>query len=887
MLLLAIPFLEVAGSAGSELGAALLAADFDGDGVNEVVAGAPGADAVYIWLGTGAGISGAADVTLTGDSGSRFGSAMAAVPDTDGDGLPDLAIGAPSANGGAGSVTLVAAVASGGTTVATLSSGTAGAAFGSRVAGGDVDGDGWGDVVVGGPDAGGDAGEAHLFTSAGGWGSPTWSLAGAAGDGVGTGVALGDFNGDGYDDLGLGLTGSVQGFEGGSGGLAAVAGFTSSLAEADVAAADLDGDGYEELVALSPWEGVYWYWGGSTGLDGTWEYWNSLWPDFEGSMAATLGDADGDGLADVVISVTGDISPADDLSCNCTTNYAGAIVWSGASARAGDAEEFPAAGERAFLVAPDADGDGLAELIVATGSDDLQARHFGLDADGDGWSTVADPYYDCDDADSAVNPSVEEVDGDGVDSDCDGADGIANDYTGADCERLPDWAAVEAWMWGTLPDAGPDALMAEVEALPWVWVESATDGEYECEEASSTRGTATEATSGGSASRWEEMYSAIKFDYDEGDCVHTETDYVDERVVYELAAPTAAGLVTARVATVSALEPGYPRIVGWGEFTFENGQTARSTSSYRYLHNFDIGTGQDDETTTTTYALAGCSWTERSVEENLEGYESYAASDGTHDVIRYQRQVLGWACSPYGTVWVSYDGEGRQYDEVTHLQIPLPDDDDGDGFGDADDCDDADPEVHPCNGDEWRSQWEDADGDGYGDPSLPVRSCGGVAGASSNNDDCDDSDASISPRADELCDATDRDCDGDPTAGAVDTEPLYTDNDGDGYGDGRGREMCPGTGVTVAGDCDDDDATIHRDAEEVAGDGIDQDCDGSDLPEAEPPPEEEPEPEPKEKPVRVKRNDLACATGSTPPAAALSLAAAMMSAFARRGRRLR
>jgi len=43
------------------------------------------------------------------------------------------------------------------------------------------------------------------------------------------------------------------------------------------------------------------------------------------------------------------------------------------------------------------------------------------------------------------------------------------------------------------------------------------------------------------------------------------------------------------------------------------------------------------------------------------------------------------------------------------------------------------------------------------------------------------------------------------------------DNDGDGYTENQG-------------DCDDSNIAVHPAAEEVCGDGIDQDCDGSDLP---------------------------------------------------------
>jgi len=103
---------------------------------------------------------------------------------------------------------------------------------------------------------------------------------------------------------------------------------------------------------------------------------------------------------------------------------------------------------------------------------------------------------------------------------------------------------------------------------------------------------------------------------------------------------------------------------------------------------------------------------------------------------------------------------------------------------------------------------EDADGDGF-----------------TSEQDCDDSDPLVNPEADEVCDEIDNDCDGDvDEAGG----PLwYPDADGDGAGaDDGALDSCatPDGYVEIAGDCDDGDATIHPEADEVC-DGIDNDCD--------------------------------------------------------------
>jgi hypothetical protein len=272
--------------------------DVNGDGYADIVVGDPnvGTGAAYVYLGSAAGPSRGYNLSLQGTAGS-LGISVAGAGDVNGDGYADLLIADRSVETARGfgyvylggprgptDAVLVALTGPDGGDLATP----------SVAAAGDVDGDGYADLLIGSPD--GETGGAFLYLGGpfGPTAKPSVTLRGAD-SAFGTAlIGAGDVNGDGYADFvvtdALSATSNPQTmssgldlalvFLGGPQGPSATP--TTTLSNPDVTgtlqtfqsplgAGDFNGDGYSDFTtpAVGQRQLEYVYFGGDGGLTPT------------------------------------------------------------------------------------------------------------------------------------------------------------------------------------------------------------------------------------------------------------------------------------------------------------------------------------------------------------------------------------------------------------------------------------------------------------------------------------------------------------------------------------------------------------------------------------------------------------------------------------------
>jgi len=342
------------------------AGDTDGDGYADLLVGAPfydsnigGGGRVFLYRGSASGPSSTPSWSYTGDiSNGELGFAVAAAGDLNGDGYGDVAVGAPQYGGAhnVGRVLVFFGSSAGLPAVpsAVIDGDQGGAGFGAALAGaGDVNGDGYDDLLVGQP---------YYQKTA--------------------------INGIRY------ASGRAFLYLGGPAGLSATPAailepetFGGNFGFSVAGTGDLDGDGLADIIVGNPMfdivapgsdnQGrVYVYRGSSNGVDTT-PVWTATGPQIHslfGVSVAGAGDVNGDGYRDVVVGArtwSSVINTSSDYESDEGLVEVFLGSGSGLGTSPGWTAQGPAAGSNFGISVSggaDVNGDGFSDILVGASS---------------------------------------------------------------------------------------------------------------------------------------------------------------------------------------------------------------------------------------------------------------------------------------------------------------------------------------------------------------------------------------------------------------------------------------------------------------------------------------------------------------------------------------
>ena len=817
-----------ADQATAYLGYTLAAGDFDGDGFDDVAVsayyydnGSTNEGKAWVFEGSSSGLGTTHTWTAEANSSSGyFGKAMVGVGDADADGDDELAVIKSS-----GTVVVYNGSSTSLGTSSSYSSATVGPSSASSVLGaaGDVDGDGYDDLLVADPSYSSSKGIATiLFGSTSGIAlNNAWTQRlSQTSYGNYDAVPVGDLDGDGYSDVAVGYRATsstyyVSIYKGSASGTSSSASWaltssTSSFGNNVAGGGDVNGDGYDDLVVsaytyaptYSAEGSVYVYYGGASGPS------SSSYARVDGGQSNTylgydaeiVGDVNGDGYDDLAVALY--------AWDNGQTDEGGVRVYHGSSAGIIPSHDWHWESDQASAYITDVtrlgdiDGDGYDD--VAFGSSGWDSAYT---AEGKVWIAYGSA------SGLETTPSWSTTGGQtnagcyrsfaGGDLDADGYADLVVGCTSYDVGTATDAGRVQAFHGSA---AGP-ASTAD-------WTLNGT--------------TASDKMGSGAA-----ILPDVDGDGDDELAVGAsgaEVYFTDEGSVWVYLGDP-AGLGSSADIQFVGLETSHGLGAGLDAGDIDDdGRGELVIRSTYYVYQYDF----DDADADGVIEFVDCddSDADRSPDEAelCDGIDNDC--DGAVD-----ESIPTWYLD------ADSDGYGDASYGTTTCTQPS-------GYADNDDdCDDTRSAVSPaatetcnsrdddCDGDTdelgasgGSTVYADDDGDGYGDATDSTTACTATTGYASNDDDCDDTDSGVSPAASEYCDGEDDDCDGstDETS-AVDADTWYRDADGDGYGtSSTTTPACsqPSGYSASSTDCDDTDATVKPGATETC-DGEDDDCDGS------------------------------------------------------------